>query len=758
MTLRGRAARSRRCRCALALILAASLAGVLAKPARAGSYDVVACGAGAGGAQNAFASVADAQMAAYNVCPNTPSSATSGIVTRASAGPPGSSVPYFAGAYQIFEAPAGAALESVTFDVAAIRLASYWTTGIVAYDRDFNTGELPYGCYAGRPGCGIGTSSFFGPVTVPLNGHARFRFETRCVNPGRCDISGSGFQPATRALFSAANVRVRVRDSTRPSIVPAWGSLWRNGWHRGIEDSWQMVTDNVGVMGLRLYVDGAVQVSQDDRAPEWPANFRCDFTRPRPCSDITPGGVSLDTRTLADGPHRIRIEAVDAAGDVGAIERTIMVDNTAPPHVSASVEGGEQWRTSNQFTVRLTPPGAQLSPVAKVHYLICSSNGASCARGTRSGASIDRVPALGVPAPGAYTVRAWLEDEAGNTDASTATDPIWLRFDDRAPEATFELLDENDPRHIAVRLTDTESGVAGGSVEIRRIGHRHWHELPSQPSASGLSAFVDDLALPDGAYELRSIVRDHAGNERVGDRREDGAPMQIGLPLRPSSRLSLAASGPRARCKRTRRRRARRQARRCRRGAGSRPLRGFGTIQGILQRGDGSPIAGARIDVIEQPRVGVALVTAVVRSDGGGRFLYRTPPGPSRTVRFSYAGTPVVKPVTKELAVLTPAATTIRTDRRRLRNGERMTITGRLIGGPVPDGGKLIDLQAHYRKRWRTFAAPRTDANGRWSFRYRFEATTGVVTYAFRARIRREAAYPYELGYSHVVKVTVRGP
>jgi hypothetical protein len=31
------------------------------------------------------------------------------------------------------------------------------------------------------------------------------------------------------------------------------------------------------------------------------------------------------------------------------------------------------------------------------------------------------------------------------------------------------------------------------------------------------------------------------------------------------------------------------------------------------------------------------------------------------------------------------------------------------------------------------------------------------VRYSFRARIRREAAYPYELGHSRIVRVTVRG-
>ena len=107
--------------------------------------------------------------------------------------------------------------------------------------------------------------------------------------------------------------------------------------------------------------------------------------------------------------------------------------------------------------------------------------------------------------------------------------------------------------------------------------------------------------------------------------------------------------------------------------------------------------------------------------------------------------------------MLVPAASSICVDRRAVRNGDAVVFSGRLDGGHVPEGGKLIDLQAYYRGRWRTFATPRSDARGRWSYRYRFGATRGTVRYRFRARIRREAAYPFELGYSRRVRVTVRG-
>ena len=98
-----------------------------------------------------------------------------------------------------------------------------------------------------------------------------------------------------------------------------------------------------------------------------------------------------------------------------------------------------------------------------------------------------------------------------------------------------------------------------------------------------------------------------------------------------------------------------------------------------------------------------------------------------------------------------------RPSRRLVRNGRGVTFRGRLRGGPRPrrrqadrPPGLLPGRLAHVRRP----PHRRSAADG--AYRYRFAATRGVVGYRFRARIRREAAYPYELGYSRVVRVTVR--
>jgi len=702
--------------------------------AGAGTYQVTACANVAGGAPGAFTAVADPGMAAYKECPNHPSRPASGLVTRASANAGPARVPFFAGAYQIFEAPPGAGLASVTFDHATIRLAQHWTTGIVAYDGDFNVGSLPYGCYAGLPGCGLGTPSFFGPVTVNLNGHARFRFETRCGAAQGCDITASGFNPATRALFSAANVVVRVNDSTPPAIVPEPSALWGDGWHRGNEAGWQGLYDNVGVMALRLYADGRLVWAQDFRDSGWPDHVRCDFTRPRPCNNITPGGVRLDTATLEDGEHSIRIEAIDAAGNASAIERRIRTDNTAPAHVAASVGGGEGWRRTNDFTVAWPlPPQGSGSPITRVHYVVCAlpARADSCTRGSRDSAGIESLSSVKVPNPGEFALRVWLEDAAGNASEANASAAVRLRLDDAAPEGVFELLDERDPRRLDVRVADVGSGVAGGAVELRRAGHRQWHELSTALEGNVLRALVDDVGLPDGDYEARAIMRDLAGNERIADRREDGARMTLSLPVRTGSRIAL----------------------------GRRVLRGPGVVRGRLTSAFAEPVPRAAVTVIEQPRSGSSATRASgVTTDTEGRFTYQVGRGVSRSLRFKFAGTDLLKPADVEARVRVPARTTIGVSRRRLLNGQAVRFVGRLLGTPVPEGGKLIDLQAFYRGRWRTIATPRANERGRWGFKYRFEATSGLVRYRFRARVRREASYPYELGYSRVVTVTVRGP
>ena len=154
------------------------------------------------------------------------------------------------------------------------------------------------------------------------------------------------------------------------------------------------------------------------------------------------------------------------------------------------------------------------------------------------------------------------------------------------------------------------------------------------------------------------------------------------------------------------------------------------TVHGRLDGERWSRVRGV-VRVVSRPRTGGAFEPVAARvQTPTARFSFKALSGPSRTLRFRWAGTGTVRPAAAEIAVLVPARTSIKVDRRRVLNGDSVTFRGRLVGRPLPDGGKLVDLQVKLRGRWRTFAAPRADAAGRWSYVYRFEATRGLVATA----------------------------
>ena len=157
-------------------------------------------------------------------------------------------------------------------------------------------------------------------------------------------------------------------------------------------------------------------------------------------------------------------------------------------------------------------------------------------------------------------------------------------------------------------------------------------------------------------------------------------------------------------------------------------------------------------------RAGAAPVDlASVRTDARGRFSVTVPAGPSRELSVRYPGAPGLLHRVRELALRVPASATIHAARATLSGPGAIRFSGRLraLGTSLPPGGKIVDLQASQRGRWSTVATTRTTGpNGAWSALARFRGTPGA--YPVRLRIRREALFPYELGYSASVVVRVR--
>jgi hypothetical protein len=171
-------------------------------------------------------------------------------------------------------------------------------------------------------------------------------------------------------------------------------------------------------------------------------------------------------------------------------------------------------------------------------------------------------------------------------------------------------------------------------------------------------------------------------------------------------------------------------------------------IVGRLLGTDGAPIIGAVLSVQVQTAVpGASMADAAqVVTGRDGRFTYLAPAGPSRTVRFGYrsysADTSFAD--TTDVRLLVAAGVTMKATPKKVRNRHATVFTGRVLGKPVPKRGVVVDLQVFFRKQWRTFAAPRTNKAGVYKFKYRFMA--GAATWKFRARVRKDGSYPFEIG------------
>jgi hypothetical protein len=149
-------------------------------------------------------------------------------------------------------------------------------------------------------------------------------------------------------------------------------------------------------------------------------------------------------------------------------------------------------------------------------------------------------------------------------------------------------------------------------------------------------------------------------------------------------------------------------------------------------------------------------LVGTVRTGRRGEFRIHLLAGTSRVLRITSPGTGGLQAALRRLHVSVPWRSSLHARPSALPRGGRVRLSGRLRLGAarLPPSGKLVELQAFDRGRWRVFATTRArGARAAWTASYRFGSRAG--TYRVRARIRREGTLPYELGYSRPVRVTV---
>jgi len=183
-------------------------------------------------------------------------------------------------------------------------------------------------------------------------------------------------------------------------------------------------------------------------------------------------------------------------------------------------------------------------------------------------------------------------------------------------------------------------------------------------------------------------------------------------------------------------------------------------VSGRLLNTAGQPIRNATVDILQNVTLAGSSPKKIgeTKTDGSGNWKTNVAKGPSRAVQVAYrsyqndakyavVADVITQKVTGQLSFVLP---------KRAKRGKRLTLKGKLFGGFVPDGGKVIELQVFYRRQWRTFKTLRTKNNGNYTLRFSFGNRYEPGVYRFRSRVRFSRDWPFLGTTSKPRKITIR--
>lgn len=580
---------------------------------------------------------------------------------------------------------------------------------------------------------------------------------------------------ASTSWSSLRALTLVVQDDTAPGRAIG-GALTAGGWRKGAQAiSFSASDAGAGVRFGETLLGGARVVLHEYPCAKAMIGGEWRGTQMQPCATSGSAAATIDTTRFSDGPHTLSHCATDFAGNVSCTGGvTVQIDNNPPAHPrSAALAGGEEWRRVNDFDLTwVNPDQGKASPIGAALWQIVGP-GYDSGVGVASGRGIAALADRTVPAAGAYTLRLWLRDEAGNQAPSSAVE-LPLRLDDIAPGLAFEPAPEGGaaPRVVRADVHDAHSGPLSGEIAYRRLGQPDWRELSSKlvAGAAGSGAATISASLPErlepGTYVFRAEAVDRAGNRAVASRRADGTEMAVRVvapPAEPNRARRPAAAAAGAGTVKTR------LFARLRRGArqGTQLTVPFGAravLGGRLVSVAGAGLAGRTLRVVTRPSRGALRGRRVdlVRTGRAGGFSLRLPAGASRRVTVSFAGSGSQAPSRRPgLLLRVRSALTLSASPRSLRTGEAVRFQGRVRarGAAIPRRGKLVAVQYYESAagRWRPVLVTRTDHAGRFRARYRFRYVSGSARIRLRAVALAEELWPYAPGPSPATTVTVTG-
>ncbi len=226
---------------------------------------------------------------------------------------------------------------------------------------------------------------------------------------------------------------------------------------------------------------------------------------------------SLATAAYSDGRYELRAVATDNEENTyttAAVSTTI--DNTHPTGSLAAPAGYSRGTVGVHGSATDATSGVaswqlQIAPSGQSSW----QNACAVVSQPNEGSEYSCQISTQAYADGFYQLRALITDNAGNT-LTTAT--VSTTIDNTPPTGSLAALEEHSRAIVYVHgsASDARSGVASWQLQIAPAGQGSWENacevLMAPNEGSGYRCELHTAEHPNGAYQLRAIIADNAGN------------------------------------------------------------------------------------------------------------------------------------------------------------------------------------------------------------------------------------------------------
>jgi hypothetical protein len=511
-----------------------------------------------------------------------------------------------------------------------------------------------------------------------------------------CNSATKCDSPANADLIDVPAIEISAVDTTPPALAATGATNLFNattGWVRGVWPMPFQASADDGVCHLATVIGGA--------AIQGPAVTPDDHMWMQ-CKDPLAWADSVDTAAYPNGALSVQLNAIDAASpaNVATASRSVHVDNTP---VTLSLSGPSDWlSTDGPASIKAT---ASAGP-SGLAGIWCSDDGSPQQRYAGPTATI---PIAGI---GDHSVSCQAANNAIAANGAAAKSPMQnLTVSIRQPSVSTvsftAIADALRCHQVKERVR-----IRARWVTARSHGHKVRVRLPAETRTVKVTRCKPRIV------HRRVRVRGHWYTESF-----------VVLPHKVKRTVVRASFGSRV------------------------------TVNGWLGTTGGNAVAKQRVTVMaarDAPRARFTEVgVTMTRRDGSWTAVL--PPGPSRKVKVVYAGSSTVEPATSPAArVIVPASVKLALSTRSTHWGDTVEISGRLRGCCVPPDGELVSLHISWRGGSAAIGQVYARRGGRFSTPYTFLRGTGTATYRVWATTATESDYPYAVGASPHLPITVR--